>query len=110
MKMVNTLRSLFLVATLASSQALIANTAPSVPAEPAGQSAVAIAEQFAKVNINTAGADGLTSLLGVGPSKAEAIVKYRDKFGRFKTREDLLAVDGIGQSTLSKNRDRIDLE
>jgi len=47
---------------------------------------------------------------GVGRSRAEAIVRYRDSFGPFVSVEDLLEVKGVGQSILDKNRDRITLE
>lgn len=109
MRTINTLRQLFFVALLASSQAATVHAVPASSVTKAPEASVTEA-QYAKVNINTAEVDGLIKLLGIGQSKAEAIVKYRSKFGLFKTREDLLAVDGIGQATLSKNRDRIDLE
>ncbi len=60
------------------------------------------------VNINTAGAEELASALsGVGPSKAAAIVEYREKHGPFKSAEELTQVKGIGPSTLEKNRENI---
>ena len=72
---------------------------------------VAMAAQAEIVNINTADAATLSkSLLGVGKSRAEAIVRYRDEFGPFMTLEDLLEVKGIGKSTLERNRQRITLE
>ena len=57
---------------------------------------------FAKVNINTATADGLAGLAGVGKDKAEAIVAYRTANGQFKAVEDLTKVNGIGDKTLEK--------
>lgn len=51
---------------------------------------------FAKVNINTASVAELEALPGIGPSKAEAIVKYREENGNFKIVEDLKNVKGIG--------------
>ena len=72
---------------------------------------VAMAAQAETVNVNTADAETLSqALLGVGKSRAEAIVRYRDEFGPFMTIEDLLEVKGIGESTLERNRDRITLE
>ncbi len=52
----------------------------------------------------------LTTLNGVGNVKAQSIVDYRDQNGRFNTAADLLAVDGIGQATVAKNKDRIILD
>lgn len=62
------------------------------------------------VNINTAQADELATLLsGVGLKKAQAIVKYRDENGPFQRVEDLAQVKGIGDSLVDKNRTRIQL-
>ena len=57
---------------------------------------------FAKVNINTATADELAKLNGIGKVKAEAIVAYRTANGKFKAVEDLGKVTGIGDKTLEK--------
>jgi len=54
----------------------------------------------ASVNINSATAAELEALPGIGPSKAEAIVKDRDANGPFATVEDLSRVSGIGAKTL----------
>jgi competence protein ComEA len=61
----------------------------------------------AKVNINKASEEELTRLVGIGPAKAEAIVKYRKDNGNFKNPEDLMNVTGIGEATFKKNKDRI---
>ena len=61
-----------------------------------------------RVNINTADAGTLDRVLvGVGPSKAEAIVAYRKANGAFKSPEQLASVKGIGLSIVERNRDRI---
>ena len=57
---------------------------------------------FAKVNINTANVDELATLPGIGPAKAEAIVKYRKDHGKFKKVEDLKEVKGIGDKIIEK--------
>lgn len=63
------------------------------------------------VNINTADATALAAgLNGVGASRAEDIVRYREEFGAFTTVEQLAEVKGVGKSTLEKNRARITLE
>ncbi|ADW16544.1 competence protein ComEA helix-hairpin-helix repeat protein [Desulfobulbus propionicus DSM 2032] len=57
---------------------------------------------FAKVNINTANAEELATLNGIGKTKAEAIVAYRTANGNFKTVEDLNKVNGIGDKIIEK--------
>jgi len=65
----------------------------------------------AQVNINTADADTLSNeLSGIGQSKAEAIVAYRDQHGPYKQLEDLANVKGIGISTIEKNKSKMILE
>ncbi len=51
------------------------------------------------ININTASEEELTNLSGIGPSKAKAIVEYRNTNGSFKTIEELKKVSGIGEAT-----------
>lgn len=61
-----------------------------------------------RVNINTADAATLDRVLvGIGPSKAEAIVVYRKTNGAFRSADQLASVKGIGLATIEKNRDRI---
>lgn len=61
-----------------------------------------------KVNINTADAETLASeLVGVGASKAEAIVSYRNEHGPFESIESLTEVKGIGRKVLDENAGRI---
>jgi len=57
---------------------------------------------FAKVNINTANAEELATLNGIGKAKAEAIVTYRTANGNFKTVDDLSKVKGIGGKIIEK--------
>ncbi|MBD5166296.1 MAG: helix-hairpin-helix domain-containing protein [Helicobacter sp.] len=52
---------------------------------------------FAAVNINTASKDELATLKGIGAKKAEAIIDYRDKHGKFQNIDDLKKVNGIGE-------------
>jgi competence protein ComEA len=57
------------------------------------------------VNINTADATALAKALnGIGPSKAKAIVSYREKNGPFKTADQLAMVEGISQKLIDQNR------
>ncbi|CAH6803840.1 Transporter [Vibrio chagasii] len=62
------------------------------------------------VNINTATAEELSALLvGVGDKKAKDIVDYRTENGAFASADDLVSVKGIGEATVEKNRERIQL-
>ena len=63
-----------------------------------------------KININTASAAELENLDGIGPSKAEAILRYREEHGPFTDVRDLLNVPGIGEKTLEKFADQVTVE
>ena len=63
-----------------------------------------------KVNINTADKERLTSLKGIGESKAEAIISYREANGPFGDITDIMKVDGIGQKTFENIKDMICVE
>lgn len=52
---------------------------------------------FATVNINTANKDELATLKGIGAKKAEAIIDYRTKHGKFQSIDELKKVNGIGE-------------
>jgi competence protein ComEA len=66
-----------------------------------------VAAQATKININTASAEELTQLNGIGSSHAARIIEFREKNGPFKTPQDLTQVPRIGQKTFEKNKDRI---
>ncbi len=59
------------------------------------------------ININTADIETLASLNGIGQSKAEAIIAYREANGPFQTADDLVNVKGIGEVTVEKNADSL---
>jgi competence protein ComEA len=65
------------------------------------------AEHNAKININTASVEQLTTLQGIGEKKAESIIEHREKFGSFATIEDLKSVKGVGDKIFSKIKDQI---
>lgn len=77
--------------------------------------ALALAASFAlpafaatPVNVNKADATIIAkSLDGIGQSKAQAIVAWRQAHGPFKKVEDLAQIKGIGKGTLERNRDAI---
>ncbi|MGG2086321.1 helix-hairpin-helix domain-containing protein [Priestia aryabhattai] len=62
------------------------------------------------VNINTANTDELQTLNGIGPSKASAIVSYREENGLFQKVEDLGQVSGIGEKSLEKIKAQITVQ
>ncbi|WP_169713665.1 helix-hairpin-helix domain-containing protein [Paludifilum halophilum] len=62
-----------------------------------------------KVNVNAAQAAELEELQGIGPSKAEAIIRYREENGSFSSLEELTEVPGIGEKTLENFRDQVTL-
>jgi len=61
-------------------------------------------EPAAVININTATAEELAELKGIGLKKAEAIISYREQRGLFTSVEELILVKGIGENTVAKNR------
>ncbi|HAU4895958.1 ComEA family DNA-binding protein [Aeromonas hydrophila] len=85
------------------SQPLLAADKPA--AKPA--TTITAAKESGKVNLNTASINELTALKGIGEKKAQAIVDYREKQGKFTTVDQLADVSGIGPATLEANRDMI---
>lgn len=79
-----------------------ASGAPAAPPTPGGPAAAG-----AKVNLNTATAEQLDTLPGVGPVTAQAILSWREENGRFSSVDDLLDVNGIGEATLAELRDLV---
>jgi len=73
--------------------------------------ALLVSSSAFSVNINTASAKELAeALTGIGESKAESIVTYREKHGAFETLKALTKVKGIGAATVDKNRNDIELK
>lgn len=75
--------------------------------EAAGSSNNTTSEQ--KVRINDATQEEIETLNGIGPSKAQAIIQYREENGLFQTPEDLLEVSGIGEKTLENFIEQIQI-
>lgn len=63
-----------------------------------------------RVNLNTADAETLTTLAGIGTSRAEDIIAYRTEHGGFKTIEEIMNVTGIKDATFQKIKDKIVVE
>ena len=62
------------------------------------------------VNINTASAEELCTLPGIGASRAADIVRYREKNGDFRSKEDIMKVSGIKQNAYDKLCDKITVQ
>ena len=62
------------------------------------------------VNINTASKEKLTTLPGVGPMYAQRIIDYREKYGGFKSKEEIMEVKGIGEKRFEKLKDKITIK
>lgn len=60
-----------------------------------------------RVDINTADASALMSLPGIGQSKADAIIAYRNEHGAFKAPEELMNISGIKEGVYQKIKDSI---
>ncbi len=61
-----------------------------------------------KININTASLNELTLLPGIGEKKAQAIIKYREEVGNFKSKDEIKNVKGIGDSIYKKIKNKIE--
>lgn len=57
---------------------------------------------FAALNINTATQSELEAVKGLGPTKAQSIIAYRDANGNFKSLDDLDKVKGFGKASIEK--------
>jgi len=60
-----------------------------------------------KVNLNTATAEQLESLPGIGPASAKNILEYREKVGKFNRIEEIINIKGIGEKKFLKIKNRL---
>jgi competence protein ComEA len=88
--------------------ALLCSTALAAANEPAGHAGGGAITGV--VNVNSATAEELTLLPGVGAAKAQAILEYRKEHGAFKRVEDLSEVKGIGDKALERMRPHVSLD
>lgn len=65
------------------------------------------AAEMTKVNLNRASREELMTLKGIGESRAEDIIRYREEFGGFRTIEDIMNVPGIKEGAFDRLRDQI---
>lgn len=59
------------------------------------------------ININTASKEVLCTLIGIGESRAESIIQYREENGFFQKKEDIMKVPGIKEGMYDKIKDKI---
>ena len=62
------------------------------------------------ININTATSEQLQTLSGIGPARADAIIRHREARGGFGSIEEIMNVSGIGESIFGNIRDRITVD
>ncbi|MEY4642973.1 MAG: ComE operon protein 1 [Pseudomonadota bacterium] len=75
------------------------------------QAPAPLAGDQVQVNINEADAATIADILvGIGVSRAAAIVEYREQHGDFTSLEQLIEVNGVGEATVFNNKDRIRFE
>ena len=80
---------------------------PAVGEEPLPSEASS--DEAGKLDVNTATREQLMEVPGIGPATADNILKKRDELGEFKTIEDLLEVDRIGDKTLEKLKEYLEV-
>jgi competence protein ComEA len=90
---------------------LIAVSWPGMAQDIAKNTSELAAIEMERVNINNADAETIARVLvGVGLSRAEAIVTYREEYGNFTSLDELMLVNGIGEVTLRNNEARINFD
>lgn len=82
--------------------AAIALSATTMGAQGRAPAAKTAATAAAPINLNTATAEQLETIPGVGAKMAERIIQYREKNGGFKKPEDLMNVQGVGEKSFLK--------
>ncbi len=78
-----------------------------IPQKKEQEGSVAREDNNGLININRANSQELQELPNIGPSRAEAIIDFREKQGRFEGPEDLLEISGIGEKTLERLREHV---
>lgn len=90
------------LAMVFGSVSLLAQKAPASTGQAAASAASA-----AKINLNSATADQLESLPGIGPAMAKSIIEHRGRVGKFQRIEELMNVKGLGEKKFLKIKDRL---
>ena len=98
------------LSTLLMVLALAASAAPLVHAQAEGKAQPAASVSAKLVDLNTASAEELATVPGIGPALAQRIIEFREKEGRFQRVEDLMKVKGIGEKSFQKLRAHFKVE
>jgi competence protein ComEA len=99
------------VQTALLSLALFAGQNAFAQAGPEQNPVAPLSGDLVQVNVNEADAATIADILvGIGLSRAQAIVDYREEHGQFTSLEQLIDVKGIGEATIVNNKDRIRFE
>ena len=77
------------------------------PAGPSGSAAAGAADVQLKINVNTADAEALQELPGIGEVLSQRIIDHREEHGPFATVDDMIDVKGIGEVTMEDLRDLV---
>ncbi|MDR5906199.1 ComEA family DNA-binding protein [Franzmannia qiaohouensis] len=67
----------------------------------------ALAQEMAPIDVNTADAELLAELPGIGETRAQAIIDEREANGPFESADDMTRVSGIGAATVDGFRDQV---
>lgn len=98
-----------LLGTLLAAGVPWAQAAPEATPAADSPAADSPAAATASINLNTASAEQLQQLRGIGPAMAARIVDWREQEGPFTSVDQLMAIKGIGEKTLARFRDRLTL-
>ena len=74
---------------------------------PSGKADSLQTAESSRININTAAKEELMTLKGIGPARAEDIVRYREEHGPFQSVEEIMDVPGIKNNAFEKIKDDI---
>ena len=91
-------------------EARIIHGDPNMDSANVGPGRVSAEQQGGRININTAGAEELMKLAGIGQVRANAILDYREQNGPFSDVEEIMRVPGIKASTFEKIKEEIYIE
>tara|TARA_R110000744_G_scaffold112615_3_gene211296 strand:- start:3526 stop:3834 length:309 start_codon:yes stop_codon:yes gene_type:complete len=98
------------IATLFFAGVLLSGYVGNVVAEAKVDKSSVTQKKSQKINLNTATAEQLVTLPGIGKKKAAAIIAYRDKSGKFAKISDLTNVKGIGKKMVAKLAAHVQVE